>query len=204
LSADNEPASIRFYFSFRSPYAWLAAERLEEEFGDLGVAIERIPIYPTAALFPNDPSAMPNKVAHLVQDVRRLTRERGLPLHFPQNSDTEWAAPHAAYLGAERLGRGHALMIEIFRKRFSEGLDVGQDQVIGDAAEKAGLDRTEAIEAAHAPELREEAAAGWERAIERDRVFGVPTFVYADKLYWGQDRMHFVRQAVLRKSGKAP
>ena len=54
--------SIRFYFSFRSPYAWLAAERLEPELGGLGVPIERIPVYPTPGLFPNDPAAMPTKI----------------------------------------------------------------------------------------------------------------------------------------------
>ena len=47
-------ASIRFYFSFRSPFAWLAAERLESELGELGVPIERLPVYPTAGVFPND------------------------------------------------------------------------------------------------------------------------------------------------------
>jgi hypothetical protein len=35
----NIAPSIRFYFSFRSPYAWLAAERLESELGGLGVPI---------------------------------------------------------------------------------------------------------------------------------------------------------------------
>ena len=52
-------SEIRFYFSFRSPYAWLAAERLESELGDLGMPIDLIPIYPTADVFPNDPAAMP-------------------------------------------------------------------------------------------------------------------------------------------------
>lgn len=47
--ADSNPGerrAIRFYFSFRSPYAWLAAERLESELGGLGVPIERLPIFP--------------------------------------------------------------------------------------------------------------------------------------------------------------
>jgi 2-hydroxychromene-2-carboxylate isomerase len=46
--------------------------------------------------------------------------------------------------------------------------------------------------------------AGWRLGVERDRIFGVPSFVYAGKLYWGQDRMHFLRSAVARKSGMAP
>ena len=52
---------IRFYFSFRSPYAWLAAERLEADLGDLPVPVELIPICPTKELFPNDPVSLPNK-----------------------------------------------------------------------------------------------------------------------------------------------
>ena len=50
------------------------------------------------------------------------------------------------------------------------------------------------------PELRAEVSGNWKRGIERDQIFGVPSFVYADRLYWGQDRMHFLRSAVQRKS----
>src|SRR5262245_46475106 len=103
-SNTNTPDSIRFYFSFRSPYAWLATERLEAELGDLGVAIERLPIYPTPDVFPNDPGAMPDKIAYMVQDIRRLTRERGLTVVFPPPTDPDWSLSHAAFLGAERLG----------------------------------------------------------------------------------------------------
>jgi 2-hydroxychromene-2-carboxylate isomerase len=201
----NNESSVRFYFSFRSPYAWLAAERLESELGDLGVAIERLPIYPTPELspqlFPNDAAGMPNKVAYIVQDVRRLTRERGLTVRFPPAADPDWSISHAAFLGAERQGAGHRFMLEVFRKRFGEGLDLGDDGVIADAARRAGLEPGAILSAAHCDELRAEASAGWRRAVERDRIFGVPSFVYAGQLYWGQDRMHFLRSAVTRKSG---
>ncbi len=194
-------ASIRFYFSFRSPYAWFAAERLEAELGDLGVPIERIPIYPTPELFPNDPAAMPEKVAYLVQDVRRLARERGLTVRFPSGLDPDWSLSHAAFLGAQRQGAGHRFMLEAFRKRFGEGLDLGKDDVIADTARQAGLDPETILAAAHSDELRAEASEGWKRGRERDGIFGVPSFVCAGKLYWGQDRMHFLRNAVIRKSG---
>ena len=114
-------ASIRFYFSFRSPYAWLAAERLEPELGGLGVPIERIPVYPTPALFPTDPATMPAKIAYIVQDIRRLVRERGLTVRFPAAADPDWSLSHAAFLGAQQQGAGHQFMLEAFRKRFCEG-----------------------------------------------------------------------------------
>jgi 2-hydroxychromene-2-carboxylate isomerase len=201
--------SIRFYFSFRSPYAWLAAERLESELGDLGVPIERLPIYPTPGLFPNDPAAMPDKVAYTVQDILRLVRERGLTVRFPPPGDPDWALSHAAFLGVRHQGAQHPdaehrFMLAVFRKRFCDGLDLGEDGVIADAARAVDLDPAAILSAAHSQELRAAASAGWRLAVERDRIFGVPSFVYAGKLYWGQDRMHFLRSAVLRKSGVVP
>jgi 2-hydroxychromene-2-carboxylate isomerase len=192
--------SIRFYFSFRSPYAWLAAERMESELGDLGVSIETIPIFPTPELFPNDPSALPAKTAHLVQDVLRLTREQGLTVRFPSASESDWPTPHAAFLGAQRMGAGHRFMLEVFRKRFTEGLDIGQDEVVADAARQADLDPREVLSAAHSDDLRAETSDAWRLAGEQDGIFGVPSFVFAGKLYWGQDRMHFVRSAVILKT----
>jgi 2-hydroxychromene-2-carboxylate isomerase len=203
MTHPSNQQSIRFYFSFRSPYAWLATERLESQLGDLGVPIERLPIYPTPDLFPNDPAAMPDKIAYTVQDILRLARERGLTVRFPP-PDPDWALSHAAFLAARHDSAAHRFMLAVFRKRFREGLDLGAESVIADAAREAGLDPDTILAAAHSEELRAEAAAGWRRAVERDRIFGVPSFVYAGKLYWGQDRMHFLRNAVVRKSGVVP
>jgi len=119
MTAATADAGIRFYFSFRCPYAWLAAEKLDVELGELGAPIECVPIYPKPELFPNDPSALPAKQACLVQDVPRLAREAGLSVRFPSQTDTDWASAHAAFLGAQRLGGGHAFMspsIEVERE----------------------------------------------------------------------------------------
>ena len=95
-------------------------------------------------------------------------------------------------------------MLEAFRRRFLEGRDLGEDDVIADAAREADLSPETILEAAHSDELRSEVSDGFRLGIERDRIFGVPSFVYAGKLYWGQDRMRFVRSAVVRKSGGGP
>jgi 2-hydroxychromene-2-carboxylate isomerase len=200
MTLQSDQPSIRFYFSFRSPYAWLAAERLEAELGDLGVPIERLPIYPTPEVAPELFAPQPNKMAHLVQDIARLARERGLPLRFPPPGDPDWALSHAAFLGAQRHAAAHRFMLQLFRQRFCAGLDLGDERVIAAAAGDVGLDADAILRAAHSDELRATAAAGWRRAVEQDRIFGVPSFVCAGKLYWGQDRMHFVRSAVIRKS----
>ena len=70
MSETNRASPIRFYFSFRSPYAWLAAEKLDATLGDLAVAVERIPIYPTPEEFPNDPAALPAAMARSGSSIR--------------------------------------------------------------------------------------------------------------------------------------
>jgi 2-hydroxychromene-2-carboxylate isomerase len=136
-----------------------------------------------------------------VQDVSRLAREAGLKLTFPAVDDVDWSLPHAAFLAAEERNAGHPFMLETFRKRWTEGRDLGDEGVLAEAAAAAGLDAAALLEAARSEALQAEAEAGFRRGIERDKIFGVPSFVYRGKLYWGQDRMHFVRSAVLRKSG---
>jgi 2-hydroxychromene-2-carboxylate isomerase len=201
MSETNDARSIRFYFSFRSPYAWLAAERLDAELGTLPVAIELLPIYPPPDHVLTNLAAMPQKILYIAQDIGRLAREQGLTVRFPPLADPDWSLPHAAFLHAQQYGGGRAFMLEMFRKRFAEGLDLGDDAVIGDAARAAHVDPTAVVCAAHSGELRSAVSAGWSRGVERDGIFGVPSFVYAGKLYWGQDRMHFLRGAVMRKSG---
>jgi len=195
--------SIRFYFSFRSPYAWIAAERIEAELAPLEVEIEPVPIFPTPDLFPNDPSSLKAKVAFLVQDVRRLARDYSLTVRFPSVTDCDWSLSHAAALAAIRRGQWLPLTLALFRQRFAEGADLGADSVLARAAEVAEADPSQVLADAHSAALREEVGRGWRRAGEQDGVFGVPSFVFAGKLYWGQDRMHHLKAAVQRKVNPA-
>jgi 2-hydroxychromene-2-carboxylate isomerase len=198
---------VRFYFSFRSPYAWFAAERWHAVFGDLKPAlpVERVPFFPTLETFPNDPTLLPAKFAYVVQDVRRHAREYGLAITAPCSLDTDWARAHAAYLGvcAAEPERAEAFMLEMFRSRFSRGLDVALPEVIADAAERAGADARGANEAGLSPDLQAQVARNFAEGQARDGIFGAPSFVYRSELFWGHDRMHHLRRAVLEGAGSS-
>jgi 2-hydroxychromene-2-carboxylate isomerase len=176
--------TVRFYFSFRSPYAWFAAERWHLEVGDVSPSVERIPFFPTRETFPNDPALVPAKLRYVVQDMKRLARAYGLALRGPSSLDTDWARPHAAYLGVERQQpeRAEAFLLETFRARFSRGEDVALDEV---------------LRAASSPELQGEVAGSFARGQRDDGIFGAPSFVYDGQLFWGHDRMPHLRAAIL-------
>jgi 2-hydroxychromene-2-carboxylate isomerase len=187
---------IRFYFSFRSPYAWFAAERIEHELSDLELALEFVPVFPTPETFPNDPTRLPNKLRYVMIETFRFAAEYGLSVKLGAPIDTDWVKPHAAFLGARELGAPMPFMREMFRARFSRAQDLGDDAVIADVAERCGLSPRAVLEAAHTPALQATVSQAWTLAAERDGVFGVPSFVHQKQLYWGHDRLSSLRHAL--------
>ena len=113
--------SVELYFSFRSPYSWLVFHRLEAAFRDLPVALTFVPAYP-AGDFPNDPAALPAKLAYLIADVGRIAEAYGLSPRWPGKIDTDWPRPHAAFLGADDRGRGLAFARAAFARRRESGV----------------------------------------------------------------------------------
>ena len=191
--------TVRFYFSFRSPYAWFAAERWGAELGEIRPKVQRIPFYPTPETFPNDPTLVPAKYSYVINDIRRLARDYGLAVQPPPSLDTDWGRAHAAYLGVEDAApdRAEAFMLEMFRSRFSRGLDVGLQAVIADAATRAGVRADTVNEAAESSLLQERVTNNFTKGQERDGIFGAPSFVYRNELFWGHDRMHHLRRALI-------
>lgn len=191
---------LTFYFSFRSPYAWLAFHRLGQALAGLPVRVERIPVFPPAE-FPNDPAAVPAKLAYLVADVPRIAAAYGLPVRWPEAVDTDWMRPHAAYLHAEDAGRGDAFALAVYAARFSEGRNVGEDETLRRAATAAELDPDAAVRAADDPALHARVVAGLGRALRAD-VFGVPVFVYREQKFWGNDRLEWLVREIGRECGR--
>ncbi|TDJ36578.1 MAG: hypothetical protein E2O54_16805 [Gammaproteobacteria bacterium] len=187
---------VRFYFSFRSPYSWLAFERWDSVLGSFPIRRELIPIYPQLDKFPNDPAAVPEKVKYIVQDLLRLTQAYGLSLAPPISLDTDWANVHAAFVAADQEGQGESFARALYRARWCEQKDVGLDDVIFEAAERAGLAGDEIVKGAHDESKRTQVIENMERGREQDGIFGVPTFIFNGQMFWGQDRMEFLAEAV--------
>ncbi len=177
----------RFYFSFRSPYSYFAARR---------VVAEKIPVdaYPVGKLPEelefSDPMGRKWKRLYLLKDTARLAEKEGLKLVPPKPFDTDWHKPHAAYLWAEEMGLGSAFMMKLYDKRWCEGRDIGEAEVVGDAARELGQDPHAAIDAMSSERYErqmEEIIA----MIRKDRVFGVPFFVFGKEPFWARIGLTF-------------
>ena len=194
------------FFSFRSPYSYLAVGRyraLEEEY-DLTIALRTV--LPIAI---RDPSILftgsPNVGRYIFIDAARSAQMLGIPYRWPrpdpvvQNLATREIAQEQPYIhrlcrmgqAAERRGRGLAFADEVSRVIWSGTVDDWHEgDHLHEAAARAGLDLAELDAEAQddAAALDGEIAAN-QAALEAAGHWGVPTLVFEGEPFFGQDRI---------------
>jgi 2-hydroxychromene-2-carboxylate isomerase len=193
-------SDLRLYFSFRSPFSWLAHHRLAVTGAIPWRSLEPIPVYPPDPETAERVSGGKTRGTYLREDASRIAHAYGLQIVWPETGDPDWARPHSAFLWAQARGAGQGFASELYRARFQEGADIGTDERIGAAAEAAGLDPADGVSAAEDPRWREVLRAGFGKMRE-DRAFGVPTFVVDGERFWGNDRLEWVLRLLAEKRG---
>ncbi|QLH22013.1 2-hydroxychromene-2-carboxylate isomerase [Streptomyces sp. Rer75] len=207
----------RFYFNFRSPYSWIAYRDLMDRFPDVAQVVEWHPWWEPDAdgerrmaehrrSFPYTAMSR-DKHLYILQDVRRLTIDRGLAVTWPVDRDPVWEVPHLAYFHALDAGCAPAYIERVYRARWQEGRDVCDREVIADIATGLGFPDEAAERMAHAaddPELRAGRGLGALLDLSRDGAFGVPFFTLGYDKYWGVDRLPAFAGAVRSRAAPPP
>ncbi len=194
--------TARFYFSFRSPYSWLAAERLAGIRAELELDISLIPARFSASRNFTDPVRNPRKFAYLLKDVARQCEAMGLEFSTPADIGSDFSRPSNAFLFAETRGRAWESLLATCRARWQRGADISDDAVLAEIAREIAIDPVDYLAAADdtaMSALRDERA----RHIDADGVFGVPFFVWRDEPFWGNDRLDWFLRAVRRSRAQA-
>jgi len=182
----SEP--LRFAYSLRSPYAWIAAKRIVPRVHP-DVAVRWLPLYPLPT-FPNFGNLLPTKVRYLIDDLIRLAKVYDLPLGRPPAEEPDWAVAHTACVAADSMGCGPAFTRALMDARLSRGEDVASESVIRNAAAACGADAASVLTACADTEQRAAVARDIQTRYDEDGIFGVPMFVLPDGArFWGHDRM---------------
>jgi 2-hydroxychromene-2-carboxylate isomerase len=198
MADGKEP--IRFYFSFRSPYSWLAFLRVDRAIETLPVELQYLPVFPPPD-FPNDPTAVPNKLKYIRRDVGRQAEAYGYTLGDLPPVDCEWIRPHAAFVYAHDQGKAKAFALELYGARFVRGRDVGEDAVMREVALACGLDAGALLAAANDAAYQTRVVQGMIQGVQEDSIFGVPLLVYRGEPFWGNDRIDWLVRAIRRAHG---
>jgi len=183
-------AQATFYYDFNSPYAYLAAERLDE----FVPGAEWKPI--AFAILLNQRGELDKRLTNLntapiVEEVTARAADRGLPAFAPPGAwpVQSWSlTPLRAALVADELGRQREFGLAAFRKSFVESRTLSELPNVLAAAGDAGLDPDEIAAGIERDEIKERLKANTAEALERG-VTGIPTVAIGDQLFWGDDHL---------------
>ncbi len=198
--------SVDVFWSFRSPYSYLATPRLVDIARAYDVDVNVRPVLPIAVRIPGFfETVNPLWPPYLLRDTMRIAQYLGIPYGWPrpdpivQEFPSRKVAAEQPYIhrltrlgvdAAER-GRGLSFIAEVSRLIFG-GEVVGwhEGPHLADAARRAGLDLATMDAAIAADPKRYDAIIEQnERDLEAAGHWGVPTMVFQGEPFFGQDRL---------------
>ena len=192
--------TLEFFFDLGSPTAYLAYTQLPGICAETGSQLVYQPIL-LGGIFKATGNASPITIAakgrYLLQDLARYAKRYGVPLkfnpHFPINTLTLMRAVTGIQL--RQPERFIDFIDCLFRALWVDGRNLGDPAVVAAVLAEHGFDPAQVLELAQDEAVKNALKHKTEEAIARG-VFGAPSLFVGQQLFFGQDRLDFVREAL--------
>lgn len=191
---------VEFFFDVGSPASYLAATQLPRICQQTSATLTYRPMLLGGVFQATgnaSPAAIPAKGRYVFADLERHARSYGVPFkrnpHFPIN--TLLLMRGAIAMQLKHAERFHAYLDAVFRAIWVDGRDMNDASVVAGVLHEAGIDAAMVMAEITDPEVKAALKATTEEAVARG-VFGAPSFFVGDAMFFGQDRLEFVRQAL--------
>jgi 2-hydroxychromene-2-carboxylate isomerase len=200
-------AEVECFFDVSSPwtyFAYVSLLRMQEE---IGVTIQWRPFLVGGVFNAVNPSVynsrnapVPAKTAYNKKDQQAWARYLGLDMHyrpsvFPVNS----VKAMRACIVLEPEGKLVPFAGAAFKAYWCDDKDISQVPVLNEICQTLDIDAAKLLAATDQQPVKDTLRANTQEAIDRGS-FGSPTiFVGGDDMYFGNDRMPLIKDAVLRR-----
>ena len=179
---------IEFFFDLVSPYSYLASEKIEE----LAQRNNRELIWKPfllGGLFkaldaPPAPGLLPYKKLHLFKDLVRLAKFHGILFNTPSEFPRLTVKPLRALLGLPKDELPEAVH-RLYRAYWVEDRDISDSAILDD------LVGGEIVEKTGNPEIKKALIEATDEAVKHG-LFGAPSFLVGEELFFGHDRMELL------------
>lgn len=201
-------ARLEFFYDCSSPWTYLAFHRIEDVAAEAGAELVWRPILVggvfnsvNQSVYEQRANPVPAKLRYYGKDLDDWSRSYGLrivmPTVFPVNSVK---AMRGTFVAQE-----HGLLSEysraVFEAYWGDDRDISQDKEIAAIAERIGLDAAELLDKIARPDYKARLRENTEELVARGG-FGSPTmFVDGDDMYFGNDRLPLLREALHGRAG---
>ena len=193
---------IEYYYSVASPYAYMGIDRFQDLVKKYSLEVLEKPFDLVGKVFPETggvpvPKRHPARQKYRLIEIERFGKKNNLkinkqPKFFPP------ADPHkAALFTIATIENGQSLNFgkEVLTKLWADEQDISQDTVLENICNKLNINFSELKKQAETEEIKNIYLSNSQEAIEKG-VFGAPSFILDDELFWGQDRLDFLEDKI--------
>jgi 2-hydroxychromene-2-carboxylate isomerase len=192
--------TLEFFFDLGSPTTYLAYTQLPGICAETGSQLVYQPIL-LGGIFKATGNASPITIAakgrYLLQDLARYAKRYDVPLkfnpHFPINTLTLMRAVTGIQL--RQPERFIDFIDCLFLALWVDGRNLGDPAVVAAVLAEHGFDPAQVLELTQDEEVKDTLKHKTEEAIARG-VFGAPSLFVGQQLFFGQERLDFVREAL--------
>jgi 2-hydroxychromene-2-carboxylate isomerase len=181
--------SIGFYFDFISPYSYLAHKKIKKlkeiNFKYMPVLVGGL--HNLQGITP--PAFIKPKLKHMISDCNLIAEK--------DKSDFIWNSKFP--INSLNIMRGYIFINNdvkdsylnfIFDAYWKNNLDTSNEKVLMSILEKCKINSNDFFEGIKEPKIKDKLKTVTQAAHDRE-IFGAPTFVVNNKIFWGQDRLEF-------------
>jgi len=196
--------TVEFFFDVGSPTSYLAWRQLPKIAAETGATIDWRPMLLGGVFKATgnaSPAAVLAKGRWMNEDLQRWAARYGVTLrfnpHFPINTLTLMRGAAGMQM---RSPDGFLRYLDVIERAMWETpKNLGDADVLVATLADAGFEPTAFAALVADPEVKAKLIANTEEAVARG-VFGAPTFFVGEQMFFGQDRLDFVREALLGRS----
>ncbi|MGA5587466.1 2-hydroxychromene-2-carboxylate isomerase [Pseudomonas sp. B10] len=192
--------TVEFYFDLGSPTTYLAHTQLAKICADTQSELTYIPMLLGGVFKATgnaSPAVIPAKGRYMFQDLDRFAKRYGVQLRFNPHFPINTLILMRAVTGMQmRQPQRFAEFVDcLFKALWVEGRNLNDPQTVAAVLTENGFDPQEIMALTNDESVKAALKENTEAAIKRG-VFGAPSMFIGDQLFFGQDRLDFVEEAL--------
>ena len=183
-----------FYFDFISPYSFLAHKEIRKIENKTNIKIRYKPIL-LGGLHNlhgiKAPAFIPAKAKHMIRDCKLIAERNNVKFKFNSYFPIKSLNLMRGVLVAEEDNIKNYYIDNVFNTIWQDGLNMNDENIINKILKNLNINPKTFILRSTSSSIKDSLRKKTSDAYEKG-IFGAPTFVSNDKIFWGQDRIEFV------------
>ena len=184
---------FEFYFDFASPYTFLAHKKIRKIEKENSIKIKYMPILlggilKSAGIKPN--IDIPIKGKYMVKDCKLLAEKYKIDFHFNSYFPIATLDLMRCSLVAEKRNLLEIFVNKFFDAIWKDGLNLNDEIIINKLLRRLNITPDIFLLESVNPDIKNELRNRTENAYQKG-IFGLPSFMVNNKVFWGQDRLDF-------------